>query len=412
MQSFFSAEFFSGNRKRLQEKLGHDTLIVLTANGTMQRGGDEPLSFYQDSSFWYLTGLDGADLTLVISAEDTYVIVPGLSAVREAFDGAHDTAAYAKRSGISRFMAEQEGWQRLRSQIQAVDSVATLLSPPEFIKSHGIYSLPYRRRLIARLKRMHSGLAIRDIRPELAVMRSIKQPEELLALQKAIDITAATLQDIAKHTLPEAAHEYELDAALAYGFRRRGATGHAFSPIVGAGSHSTTLHYMNNDGPLGPDDLVVLDVGAEFEHYAADITRTVSQTPITERKAELFRAVAIVQDYALGLIKPGVLPRDYELAVEERMGKELRKLKLITTPTRENIRRYFPHATSHFLGLDTHDTGDYRAPWQENMVITCEPGIYIPEEGIGVRIEDDVLITQNGNRVLSQDCPRELTAVQ
>jgi Xaa-Pro aminopeptidase len=259
---------------------------------------------------------------------------------------------------------------------------------------------------------MAPGLKIRDIRTDMATMRSIKQAQELRALQQAIDITGETLREIASSSFRTAKHEYEIEAALSYGFRRRGARGHAFAPIVGAGIHSTTLHYLDNEGPISRDDVIVLDVGAEVEHYAADITRTVSQTLMTGRRAEVFKAVAATQDYAVSLIKPGMLLRDYEIAVEEFIGKQLLQLGVITTRSREEIRRYFPHATSHFLGLDTHDVGDYRAPLQANMVITCEPGIYIPEEGIGVRIEDDVLITENGCKVLSQACPQALTPVQ
>lgn len=413
MHTSFGPDFFSANRVRLRELVGNDTPIIITGNGVMQRGGDEPSPFHQDSNFWYLTGLSTADLTLVMGSTETYVIVPSLSAARQAFDGAHDEAAYAARSGIGSFVDEHGGWQRLRGELQRAAELATLGSPTPYDKAHGLHTLPYRRRLITKLKRLNSRAAIRDIRPELASLRVIKQPEELRALQRAIDITGETLQEIASGAaLRTAQHEYELEAALAYGFRRHGAAGHAFAPIVGAGAHGTTLHYLDNSGPIAPDDLIVLDVGAEVEHYAADITRTVSKTPLAGRKADVFQAVAAVQDYALSLIKPDVRYREYEQAVETFMGKQLVQLGLIKQPDSADTRRYYPHATSHFLGLDTHDVGDYRAVWQAGMVITCEPGIYIPEEGIGVRIEDDVLITKTGHQVLSTACPRALTPLQ
>jgi len=259
---------------------------------------------------------------------------------------------------------------------------------------------------------MEPKLTVQDIRLDMASLRSIKQPEELQALKGAIDITCETLQNIATDPLKEAKHEYELEAALSYGFRKRGADGHAFSPVVGAGTHSTTLHHFDNNGPIKHNDLIVLDVGAEVEHYAADITRTVSQVPITGRKADVFKAVASAQAYALSLIKPGIMPLDYEKAVETYIGEELQKLGVTKDNSHESVRRYFPHATSHFLGLDTHDVGNYRAPWEAGMVITCEPGIYLPEEEIGVRIEDDILITKNGCEVLSKACPQALTPVQ
>lgn len=408
MQSFFSADFFAANRQKLREILGGDAPIVITGNGVMQRSGDEPSPFCQDSSFWYLTGLNAADLTLVMTVNETYLIVPTLGFVRAAFDGAHDTTAYGVRSGITKFSDEREGWNNIKNELKRTGRAATLGSPPPRQRHYGIYTLPYRRRLLTRLQRLHPGLTIRDIRPELANMRSVKRPEELQALQRAIDITCETLNDLTKPAVLGAArHEYELEAALSYGFRHRGSEGHAFAPIVGAGRHTTTLHYLENKGPITPTDLIVLDVGASVEHYAADISRTVSQTPLTGRRADVYKAVATVQAYALRLIKPGLIMREYELNVEVFMGEQLRRLGLIKQASRANIRHYYPHATSHFLGLDAHDVGDYSLPLQPGMVITCEPGIYIPEEGIGVRIEDDVVLTKTGSRVMSNACPAQ-----
>lgn len=413
METFFEPDFFTRNRTKLRALVGGDTTIVITGNGQMQKSGDEPYKFNQDSNFWCLTGLSAPDLILVMTPRDTYLIVPMLSFEREAFDGAHDPEAYATRSGITTVMAEPEGWQRLKRDLGDTDTVATLAALPAYLKRHGLHALPYRRRLIAKLKRINPSLSIQDIRAALADLRVIKQPEELQALQKAIDITTETLTEIATgNTLPNATNEYQIEAALTYGFRMRGAGGHAFAPIVGAGKHSTTLHYLENNGPIHPNDLIVLDVGAEVEHYSADVARTISKQPITGRAAQVFTAVLAVQDFALSLIKPGVLPTEYEKQVERFLGEQLRSLGVITGDKSEDIRRYFPHSTSHFLGLDTHDAGDYRKPYQENMVITCEPGIYLPKENIGIRIEDDVLITKDGNQVLSAACPRVLTPVQ
>lgn len=413
MHTFFNAQFFTHNRKKLRDRLSSDAPIVITANGNMQRAADEPFKFVQDSNFWYLTGLNVAELTLVITKTDSFLIAPELSTERQAFDGAYDLADITARSGITTILDEREGWQRVREAIAEGHSVATLGTPRSYETRHRLHTLPYRRRLLAKLKRLDPQASVQDIRPLLVQARCIKQPEELRALQRAIDITAETLQDV---TMPAAlsvvTHEYQLEAALSYGFRFRGADGHAFEPIVGAGQHGTTLHHVNNDGAVQKGDLIVLDVGASVDHYAADITRTVCQQPMTARQAAVFQAVANVQDYALGLLKPGTLLRDYEEAVALHMGQQLQELGLISTPNHAAIRHYFPHATSHFLGLDTHDVGDYSQPLAANMVLTCEPGIYIPEEGIGVRLEDDVLITATGSTVLSAACPQVLTPVQ
>jgi Xaa-Pro aminopeptidase len=161
------------------------------------------------------------------------------------------------------------------------------------------------------------------------------------------------------------------------------------------------MHHTNNDGALTKGDFVVIDVGAEWNHYSADITRTVCLGEPTRRQETVYNAVDAVQKFAFSLIKPGLNFREYEMKIAEFMGEKLRELGLIKTISDENVRKYFPHATSHFLGLDTHDAGDYERPLEAGAVITVEPGIYIPEEGIGVRIEDDVLVTSAGIEILS-----------
>lgn len=410
MQQFFGPEFYRANRRALRTAVGHTYPIVIGANGLMQRGGDEAFPFRQESNFWYLTGLSEPDITLVLgrNEEESYLIVPGRSQERVAFDGTQEAAKLCAISGIDTCMTEREGWRRLAQTLAHHKQVALLLPPAAYLKRHGLYTLPFRRRLVQKLRRLVPGVTMHDIRGTLAGLRVIKQPAELMALQSAIDITAATLADVCRPEIVQAAaHEYELEAAITYGFRRRGAEGHAFSPVVGAGEHTTTLHHVANNGPVTRGDLIVLDIGASVAHYAADITRTVSAQPLTGRAAEIFHAVLETQKYAVSQLRSGVLPIDYEHAVETYMGGQLKALGLITEVTHEQVRRYFPHATSHFLGLDTHDVGDYRQPYQEHMVITCEPGIYVPEEGIGVRIEDDVCITADGVNVLSDACPRD-----
>jgi Xaa-Pro aminopeptidase len=413
MASHFTSDFFVGNRARLRQSVGDDKPIIITGNGHMQRAADEPFKFTQDSNFWYLTGLTAPELTLVMTKEGDFLIVPILSLEREVFDGAHDLAAFTERSGIPELLAERDGWRRVREVITNSHRVATLSAVPTYLNRYRMFSLPYRRRLLARLKRIDSTIEIQDVRSNLASLRASKQAPELAALQQAIDITCDTLEEVTQPLqFDKYRHEYELEAAITYGFRRRGADGHAFEPIVGAGKHATTLHHIDNSGPITPGDFIVLDVGASVEHYAADITRTVSQQPLTARQQAVFDAVAYVQDYALSLLKPGILLHDYEASVADHMGGVLQELGLVKKPTPNAIRHYFPHATSHFLGLDTHDVGDYSQPLAAGMVVTCEPGIYIPEENIGVRIEDDILITENGYRSLSAACPRNLSRLQ
>lgn len=410
MSALFGSDFFAGNRERLKNLFTGTAPIVLTAHGLLQKSADEFYPFRQDSNFWYLTGCNEHDVILVIDKDKEYLIVPARDPIVEAFDGAINTAKLSAISGIQDIVDEKEGWNRLKTRLKKVQHVATLAANKPYIEHSGMFSNPARARLIANMKEHNPDLKLLDLRQHLAHMRMIKQPQEVEALRGAIDITIETLKEVSRPSrLAKYGYEYELEADITRGFRKRGAQGHAFSPIVAGGKRACTLHHIANDGALSSDELVVLDVGAYYQNYCADITRTVSlgERP-SRRQQQIHQGVSDVQDYAYSLLKPGVDLQSYEKQVEKFMGEKLRELGLIKSIDHDAVRRYFPHATSHFLGLDAHDAGDYGQPLSPGMVITVEPGIYVEEESIGVRIEDDVLITETGIEILSQRLPREL----
>ena len=409
MNSYFNSDFFAGNRKRLKELFTGTAPIVVTANGLLQKGGDSSFAFAQDANFWYLTGLDEPDLVLVMDKEQEYLIVPTRSASRQAFDGVLDQKELAKTSGVKTILDEETGWQRLVNRLKKVKHVATIAAPPAYIDTYGIYTNPARAKLAQRLKKEKTDLELLDLGPHISRLRMIKQQVEIDAIQQAIDITIASMKNtFTTKRLKRYAHEYEIEAEIAKGFRSRGAHGHAFAPIVASGKRACTLHYVENNGQLSADEILVADVGAEVEHYAADITRTVALGKPTPRQKAVHAAVLEVQDYAFSLLKPGVLLREYEQLIENFMGQKLIDLGLIKKIEHEAVRQYFPHATSHYLGLNVHDVGDYDRPLEPGVVLTVEPGIYIADEAIGVRIEDDVLITKTGIKILSRKLSRQL----
>ncbi|HEX7963541.1 MAG TPA: aminopeptidase P N-terminal domain-containing protein [Candidatus Saccharimonadales bacterium] len=411
MSGAFGSDFFRGNCERLRQLFTGTAPIVLTAYGRLQRAGDEAFPFNQDGSFWYLTGIDEPDVILVIDKGREYLIVPKREAVVEAFDGAIDVAELTRRSGIKEVLNEKDGWKQLEARLKKVQHVATLAAAQPYIEYFGMYTNPARSRLIKRLKTVNPDIELLDLRQHLARLRMVKQPEELAALQRAIDITNDTLKEVVRPArLAKYAYEYEVEADITRGFRRRGASGHGFSPIVAGGLRACTMHHIANDAQLSSDELVVLDVGAACDHYVADISRTISLNGrASRRQQQVYEAVCEAQDYAYSLLKPGVKIREYEKEMEHFVGEKLRELGLIKSITSEAVReQFFPHATSHFLGLDAHDAGDYDEPLKPGVVITVEPGIYIRDEAIGVRIEDDVLITETGCDVLSKKLPREL----
>jgi Xaa-Pro aminopeptidase len=410
MSDLLSSEFFRGNREKLRALFSGTAPIVISANGLLQKGSDEALPFHQDRSFWYLTGIDEPDVVLVMDKGKEYLIVPDRQLVREQFDGSLDFDDISRRTGISEIYNQKVGWRKLESRMKKVKHVATLAAPPKYIDFWGMYTNPARAALIHKLKSVNDELELLDLREHLSRLRMIKQDCELDCIQKAIDITGDTIKEISRPSkLTKYAYEYEVEADISRGFRRRGALGHGFTPIIASGKRACTIHNISNDGELVSDELLLIDVGADFDHYCADITRTISLNGDPSRRQQtIYEAVLEAENYALTLLKPGVMPKEFEQQVESFVGEKLRELGLIKSIDSESVRKYFPHRTSHFLGLDAHDAGDYDQPIKVGTVLAVEPGIYIPEEGIGVRIEDDVLLTAEGVKMLTDNLPREL----
>lgn len=406
MHTYFQSEFFSGNRERLKATFKGTAPIIITANGLLQRSTDNTFPFRQDSNFWYLTGLDDPDLILVIDKDKEYIIVPGRSDIRQAFDGSVDIQYIQERSGITDVVDESAGWKRLKKRVKNVLHVATIAPGDEYVEAHGFYTNPSKKRLVQQLKTIQPNVELLDIRNHMIRMRMVKQTPELAAIQQAVDVTIDAFRQ-AKLAAAESAHEYQVEAVMTGCFRHNGFD-HAYTPIVASGANACTLHYLANKAAIDKKDVILLDVGAQVENYAADISRSYAVSRPTKRQKQVWEAVVAVQDYAIGLLKPSTTIRETENMVEQFMGEKLRELGLIKTITHESVRQYYPHATSHHLGLDVHDIADYDVPLTAGNVITVEPGIYIPEEGIGIRIEDDLLITADGNKNLSQNLDRSL----
>jgi len=409
MEHVLTAEFFQGNRERLRQLFTGTAPIVITAHAQLQQSADEAYPFRQDSSFYYLTGVTDPGVVLVMDKTKEYLIVPPREVVIEQFDGVIDPVQLARVSGIQTVVTQKEGWRMLSTRLKKSAHVATLGAAPRYIEYLGMYTNPARADLIAQMKEINPKLELLDLRTHLSRMRMVKQPAEIEVIKRAIEVTCSTIKTITRPSkLVKYANEYEIEAELTYGFRRQGAP-HAFHPIVSSGKNTCTMHYLKAESPLKSGELLLLDVGAEYEFYASDIARTMSLggNP-TRRQKQVYDAVLDVQEYAFTLLKPGVVLQEYEQQIENYMGEKLRELGLIKTITSDAVRQYFPHRTSHFLGLDTHDAGDYEHPIEPGVIITVEPGIYIPEEGIGIRIEDDVLITVDGIENLSAGLPRAL----
>ncbi len=403
MTDYFTDSFFTGNRERLLSDT-HAKLIVISANGLLQRSADTTFPFRQDSNFWYLTGVEEPDFLLVMTPEETFLIAPKRDDHRDQWDGAIDKSGIKDRSGIDRLYEHHEGWSKLDRLLKTHKKVHTITPAEAYLEHFGFYANPARGVLLTALAK-HRKLETVDIRKSIARLRQIKQDPELHALQKAIDITGKGLQAVIKK-LSRYKSEHEIVADLTREFIRHGATGHAYQPIVAGGRNAATIHYIKNNQPLNQGDLVLMDIGAEVMNYSADITRTYAPGRPTKRQRDVAKAVEFVHNESLQLLKPGTDMKQYEQQVDAIMARELKKLHLIDDISdKRQLKKYYPHLTSHFLGLDTHDAADYTMPLAPGMVLTVEPGIYIPEESIGYRLEDDVLITEKGAQVLSAALP-------
>jgi len=404
----FNQDFFKNNRKRLKQLLNSDDPVIVTGNGLIQRGADSSYPFVQDANFWYLTGIPDPDITLVIDGDREFIIVPIRGGSRVTFDGQIDQLLLKSKSGITDIVNEVNGWKRIDGLLEKTKRLATLAPAPLYIEQYGMYANPARARLMERLEHHVHNLELVDIRNILANMRMIKQELEIKAIQAAIDITTETLKQVLSQPKGSYKFEYQIEADITRGFRYLGADGHSFEPIVAGGLRACTLHNVDNNSRISDGELVVLDVGASVSGYAADITRVYATAKPTQRQKDVFTAVKETQAFAMELLKPGVSLKSYEAKVVKMIGSKLKQLGLTKNTLESSVRDYFPHATSHFLGLNVHDVGDYLKPLQPGTVITVEPGIYIPQEGIGVRLEDDVLITESGAINLSRNLHSKL----
>lgn len=372
--------------------------IIVVAHNHLQRSGDVPYAFKQDNNFWYFTEINEPGCILVMAEDEEFLILPKKNQIQKIFDGETDISDLKKRSGIENIYEYNDGWNNLKKLIKTHKKVNTVLPKKQF----GMVINSATNDVINTIKRAAPKVMINDISKQVARQRMVKTAEEIKIIQQAIDITNQTLQEIFTENWQDRyKNESEIARDLNIGYLQRGASGHAFEPIVASGQNACTIHYVKNDAGIDKGLPLLVDTGAEYVNYASDISRTYLPANASTRQKEIYQAVREVADFALTIMKPGALIRDIEQHVERRMGEALISLGLIKTNETKEVRKYYPHAVSHHLGLDVHDLADYSVPLAENMVITVEPGIYVKEEGIGVRIEDDVLITKTGNRLLS-----------
>ncbi len=371
-------------------------LVVLTAFDEVQWSGDMAVPFVQESNFWWLTGIEKPGWKAIIDSRRRSLVLvrPDRSETQRLFDGDISDDEVIALNGAIEVISDTGLEAYLRRLARHHTVVQTVYDQRE----HGFVSNPAQRDLHSRLSRIFSS--VQDCRSMLDELRAIKSEEEIAEIRKAITLTIGTFRTI-RQQLESYRYEYEVEGDMTRAFRRANAQ-HAYQPIVASGSHAVTLHYISNGARLSKKQAVLVDVGARVGGYCADITRTYCISP-TKRQRAVHAAVEKAEREIISKLGPDLLISEYAQFVDKTMKNALVGLGLLDdAKDDQSYRRYFTHAISHGLGVDVHDSLGKARCFRPGMVITVEPGIYIEEENIGVRIEDDILITTDGHENLSR----------
>jgi len=417
-------ELFALNRKRFTELMKPNSIAIFHSADQLTRNGDCFFPFRQNSDLFYLTGLDQEEVVLVLfpncpKGKDYEAILftkqtNDYIKVWEGYKYTKEDAAAT--SGISTVMWLDNMPMLLNELIILADRVYLNANENDRAAS----DVPVRdERLANELRAKYASHKFARLAPLMKKLRVIKSHYEIELMQKACDITEKAFRRVL-NTTQQGQMEYEVEAEIIYEFIRNGATGHAYSPIIAGGPNACVLHYNDNNMPLRGGDLLLMDFGAEYANYAADLTRTIPVSGrFTERQKAVYNAVLRVKKAAEAMLRPDNNLADYSKEVGNVMESELIGLGLISKEDIANqkadwpaYKKYFMHGTSHHLGLDVHDLCERYTKFKVGMVFTCEPGIYIPEEGIGIRIEDDLLITETGVVNLMKNIPIEVEEIE
>jgi Xaa-Pro aminopeptidase len=409
-------ELFIENRRRFVKEMKPGSIAIFNSNDEVPTNGDALYPFVQNSDLYWLTGIEQEDTMLILfpdNPDENYrevLVLVRPQELKEKWDGKrlrdHEGSAI---SGIEKIV-----W---------LDSLDSLLQPWIHLADH-IYlntnendrkasliatrDYRYAKQLMDRYPLHKYERAVKILKR----LRSIKTSFEVDVIKEAIDITEKTFRRVMRFVEP-GVMEYEIEAEIMHEFLRNRSKGQAYGSIIASGDRARTLHYVSNNAECKDGELLLMDFGANYGGYAADLTRTIPVNgKFTDRQKEVYNACLHLHDYAKGILKPGISILDYTDKVGEEATKQFIKIGLLTKSDVKNedkdnraYRKYLYHGISHHLGLDVHDYGTRVEPIEAGMVFTVEPGIYIEEEQMGIRIENNLWITKNGNKDLMKNIP-------
>ncbi|HVN75092.1 MAG TPA: Xaa-Pro peptidase family protein [Thermoanaerobaculaceae bacterium] len=409
-------EAYRRRRTKVRQRLGaNDVAVVLGA--TDARGYGDVGTFRQEPNFFYLTGVELPGSVLLLQEEHETLLLPARRPALEAWTGPKfgpDEEA-ARELGFERVLDRDPSEVILDARRRPVPGVLDRVGEP--LQSGGALwvilpgsatgELTREQSLVQGLRDRLPSFAVRDLAPVITDLRLRKSPGEVAMMRKAIAASVAAMKAAAGAVRP-GAREGELDGVAYAALRREGAEGWAFPPIVGSGQAGCILHYDANLGVLSEGELVVVDIGARHGYYCGDLTRTfpVSGT-FSRHQRRLYDAVLEAYDAAVATLKPGST-----IAAARKAAFTALERRRVGGEDRRTLGRFFIHGLGHFLGLEAHDAGGEGPALAAGMVVTVEPGIYVPEEGTGIRVEDDYLITASGAENLSGALPRDPAAIE
>ncbi len=416
-------ELFRLNRRRFARQLKSDAIAIFHSNDLMPRNGDQAFPFRQNSDLFHLCGIDQEETVLVIfpdcvREEMREVLFIKKTNERIATWEGHKLSKKeaTEKSGIQQIHWVDDFESTLRSLI--------LLAKRIYVNTNenGHYSLEVPSRDMRFAKKLMEQYPVHKYhrsQPIMCKIGMIKSNYEVELIQEAVDITEKAFRRVLDFVKP-GVMEYEIEAEVTHEFLRNRANGHAYTPIIASGANSCILHYIDNNRSCHDGDILLMDFGAEYANYAADLSRTIPVNgQFSKRQKDVYESVLKVMKAATQLLLPGTMLQDYHKEVGSLMESELIRLKILDktdvknqNPDNPLYKKYFMHGTSHHLGLDVHDLSNRYAPIQAGMVFTVEPGIYIPEENLGIRIENDILVTDEQPIDLMANIPVEVEEIE
>ncbi len=418
-----SSDLYIKNRKKLVEQLPKNSMAIISSNDIMPTNADGTMGFQQQSDLLYLSGLDQEETILVLFPDSPIPAYREIAFLRETseliaiWEGEKLTKERAREiSGIQTILWNDQFDAILKTIIFEAENI--FLIGNEHIRNESKVQTQ-NDRLILKLKDQYPLHQFQRLAPILNQLRMIKEKEEIKQMQKACDITEAAFKKVLKLIKP-GIMEYQIEAELIREMLYHGSKGFAYTPIIASGGNACVLHYITNHMACKDGDLILMDVAAEYGNYNSDLTRTVPVNgKFTDRQKQVYQAVLDVLNFASDLMRPGILWTEYQAECEKFMESKLVEIGLIKkedianqNPSQPLFKKYFMHGVAHHIGLDVHDVWDKYTPFKEGMILTCEPGIYIQEEGLGIRLENNLLITKDGPINLMKNIPLEIQEIE